>query len=174
MRDNPRFDLQQSKWYVLFVRSNQEKRVAERLHARGIEHFLPCYQLMRQWKDRRVRLELPLFPGYVFVRLPFAERAKALSTPHVVNLVGTKTSPSAISDEEIAWIRLGIEHGKAVPHPYLNVGERVVITSGALSGLEGLLLKIRNSTRVVVALDSIARAFVIEVDACCVRPAGAG
>jgi hypothetical protein len=126
---------------------------------------------MRQWKDRRRKLELPLFPGYVFVRLPFTERAKAISTPQVVCLVGGKTSPSAVSDEEIAWIKLGLEHGRAEPYQYLNVGERVVISSGALSGLEGLLLKIRNSTRVAVALDSIARAFVVEIDACCVKPA---
>ena len=162
MGDNPQFDLQQLKWYVLFVRSNQEKRVAERLYARGIEHFLPCYESMRQWKDRRVGLQLPLFPGYVFVRIQFAERNKALSTPQVVSLVGNKTSPSAISDEEIAGIRLAIEYGKAKPHPYLNVGERVVITQGALTGLEGLLIKIRNNTRVAVALHSIARAFVVE------------
>lgn len=163
-------DFQQPKWYVLFVRSNQERRVATRLQAREVEHFLPCYESVRQWKDRRVKLEVPLFPGYVFVRLPLTERAKALTISNVVSLVGTRNLPSAVSDEEIAWIKLGIEHGKAGPYPYLNVGHRVVVTEGVMCGMEGVLLRKRNNTRIVLSLDSIARSFVVEIDAAWVRP----
>jgi transcription antitermination factor NusG len=166
-------DFAESKWYVLFVRSNQEKRVARSLSERGIQHFLPCYASLRQWKDRRVKLEMPLFPGYVFVRLPFLERMKANSVPNVVALVGTRNSPSVISEDEIAWIRQGLEHGKATPHEYLEEGERVEITDGAMSGMKGVLLRRHNETRVVISLDSIARAFVVEVDAVSVRPVSA-
>jgi transcription antitermination factor NusG len=165
-------DVQQPKWYVLFVRSNQEKRVADALRGRDIEYFLPSYKSVRQWKDRRVTLEIPLFPGYVFLRLPLAERARALSVANVVSLVGTRNQPSAISDEEIAWIRLGIEHGNAEPYPYLKVGQRVVVTEGVLCGMQGILERKRNNSRVVVSLDSIARAFVVEIDASWVRPVG--
>jgi len=162
-------DFQEPKWYVLFVRSNQEKRVAHGLDERGIEHFLPCYQAVRQWKDRRVKLEPPLFPGYVFARLAFIERIKALTVPNVISLVGSKHAPSVISEDEIQWIRHGIEHGRAEPHEYLKVGERVVITDGVLSGMEGILLHKRNGAKVVVSLDSIARSFAVEVDAACVK-----
>jgi transcription antitermination factor NusG len=157
-------------WFVLFVRSNQEKRIAQRLADRQIEHFLPCCRSVRQWKDRRVTLEMPLFPGYVFVRLPFLERSKVLTLPNVVSLVGNKNSPSVISEEEIAWIRRGVEHGNASPHPYLQIGQRVIITAGALSGMKGLLVRKQNNTRVVVSLDSIARSFVVEVDLESVAP----
>ena len=163
-------DAQYPRWYVLFVRSNQEKRVAEALHGRDVEHFLPCYKSVRQWKDRRVTLEIPLFPGYVFLRLPLIDRAKALTVSNVVSIVGTRNEPSAISDEEIAWIKLGIEHGRAEPYPYLKMGQRVIVTEGVMSGMEGILVRKRNNTRVVVSLDSIARAFVVEVDASSVRP----
>ena len=166
-------DAQQPRWYVLFVRSNQEKRVAEALRGRDVEHFLPCYKSVRQWKDRRVTLEIPLFPGYVFLRLPQVERAKALTVSNVVSMVGTRNEPSAISDEEIAWIKLGIEHGKAEPYPYLQLGQRVVVTEGVMCGMEGILMRKRNNTRVVVSLDSIMRAFVVEVDASSVRPLAA-
>jgi len=166
-------DLQEPRWYVLFVRSNQEKRVAQRLSSRNVEHYLPCYESLRQWQDRRVRLEIPLFPGYVFVRLPLLERLKVLTLPNVVSLVGPKHSPAAISEDEIAWIKQGIEHGKVEPHPYLEAGERVVISSGILAGLEGVVLRMKNSTRVVVSLKSISRAFVVEVDRACIEPAGA-
>lgn len=164
-------DFEQPKWYVLFVRSNQEKRVAHRLSGRSVEHFLPCYESLRHWKDRRVRLQTPLFPGYVFVRLPLLERLRVLTLPNVVSLVGPRNSPSTVSDDEIAWIRQGIEHGRAEPYDCLSEGQRVVIRGGVMSGMEGILLRARNSTRVVVSLDSISRAFVVEVDAACVEAA---
>src|SRR5436853_282941 len=81
---------QEPKWYVLFVRSNQEKRVAGRLEQLTVEHCLPCYSSVRQWKDRRVKIEIPLFPGYLFVRLPFVERLRVLTVSNVVSLVGTR------------------------------------------------------------------------------------
>ncbi len=161
------------KWYVLFVRSNQEKRVAHCLADRGVEHLLPCYRSRRQWKDRRVELEMPLFPGYVFVRLPFIERMKALTVPNVVSLIGNKKAPSVVSDAEIMWIRQGLKQGTAGPHHYLKQGQRVVITVGALSGLEGILVRLQNNMRVVVSLDSIQRAFMVDVAEAWLQPVGA-
>lgn len=158
-------DFEQPKWYVLFVRSNQEKMVAERLRSRSVEHFLPCYQAVRQWKDRRVTLEVPLFPGYVFVWLNLRERNQALTVPNVVSLVGARNAPAPVSDQEINWIRMGIEHGRAAPYPYVRAGQRVLITSGVMAGMEGIVLDRRNGARVIIALDSIARAFCVEVDA---------
>lgn len=157
-------DFGHAQWYALYVRCNQEKNVAHSLNSRGVEHFLPCYQSLRRWKDRHVRLELPLFPGYVFVRLPVRERGKALLVPHVVSLVGTRSAPSAIAEDEIECIRRGLEHGKLEPHEYLRVGQRVVIVEGIMSGMEGILLRKQNQTRVVVSLDSISRAFAVEVE----------
>ena len=154
----------ESKWYVLFVRSNQEKRVAQHLLSRTIEHFLPVYESVRQWKDRKVRLLSPLFPGYVFVRLPLADRLKALIVPNVVNLVGTKNAPAVISEEELEWIKRGTTYGKAEPHPYIKAGDPVVIKVGPMAGMEGIFVQVQNNTRVLIRLDSIARAFAVEVD----------
>ena len=98
-------DAQQPRWYVLFVRSNQEKRVADALGGRDVEHFLPCYKSVRQWKDRRVTLEIPLFPGYVFLRLSLAERAKALTVSNVVSLVGNRNQPSSTPAARSSWPR---------------------------------------------------------------------
>lgn len=163
-------DPYRSRWFVLFVRSNQEKRTAVRLTACNVQHFLPCYRSMRHWADRRVTLEMPLFPGYVFVHLPFVERAKVLTLPNVVSLVGGRNSPAVVSEEEINWIRMGIEHGNALPHPNPSAGDRVRIVAGALSGMEGILLRRQNNTRVVVCLDSISRSFVVEVSLDAIEP----
>lgn len=159
-----------AKWHALFVRSNQEKRVALFLENLSVEHFLPCYVSVRQWKDRRVTLKMPLFPGYLFVRMQPREKMKVQTVPQVVSLVGKKDSPAVISDEEIAGIRAAVEHGQAEPHEYLEAGQRVVITEGVMLGMEGILMTVRNRARVVVSLQSIGRAFVVEVGANCVQP----
>jgi transcription antitermination factor NusG len=158
------FDSLLPQWFVLFVRTNQEKTTASRLDHLQIEHFLPCFRSLRQWKDRRVTLDVPLFPGYVFVHLPHAERMRVLTLPNVLYFVGSGSSPAVLTDEEIAWIGCGLQSGNAMPHECLNEGQRVVITSGALAGLKGILVRKVNNTRIVVSLDSIGRAFAVEVD----------
>jgi transcription antitermination factor NusG len=161
---------QPQKWYVLFVRSNQERRVADALAARSVEHYLPSYSAIRQWKDRRVKLEMPLFPGYVFVHLALIEKMKALTVPNVVSLVGSSRVASEVPEEEVLGIRRGLEQGNVRPHPYLNEGERVIITSGIMSGMRGILLRRHGETQVVVSVESIFRSFVVEVDTDCVKP----
>lgn len=160
----PSFNSLVPQWFVLFVRTNQEKTTASRLDHLQIDHFLPCFRSLRQWKDRRVTLDVPLFPGYVFVHLPHAERMRVLRLPNVLYFVGSGSSPAVLSDEEIAWIGRGLQSGNAVPHECLSKGQRVVITSGALAGLKGILVREVNKTRVVVSLESIGRAFTVEVD----------
>jgi transcription antitermination factor NusG len=154
----------------LYVRANQEKKTALRLTNNCIEHFLPCYRSVRQWKDRRVTLEMPLFPGYVFVHLPFIDRLKVLALPNVVDIIGSKSAPSIVSPDEIDFIKRGVEFGNAAPHFSLVEGQHVVITSGVLRGMEGTLLRSQNNTRVVVSIDSIARSFAVDVDISCLRP----
>src|SRR5258708_30349721 len=114
-----------------------------------------------------------LFRGYLFVRLQLQEEMKVLTIRQVVSLVGRKNSPSPISDEEIAGIRAGVEHGNAEPHEYLEAGQRIVITDGVMCGMEGILLTVRSRARVVISLQSIGRAFVVEVGADSVRPLSA-
>jgi transcription antitermination factor NusG len=160
----------QPQWYVLMVRCNHEKRIAQQLKEKGIDHLLPCYRSIRQWKDRRVTLEMPLFPSYVFVRILLDERLRALAIPHVFSFVGTAGSPSAVPEQEIDALRRGTEHGKSEPYPYLTAGDRVVVTEGALCGVTGILLRQQGSARLVVSVESIARSFVLEVDSSYVQP----
>ncbi len=127
----------QTCWYALHVRCNQERAVTRGLTCRGIFHFLPCYDSVRQWKDRRVKLQVPLFPGYLFVRIPLRQRMLVITVPNVVSLVGRGSTPTPVSQEQIDWIQRGIEHGNALPHEWLAVGRRVLIVQGPMTGLEG-------------------------------------
>ena len=89
---------------------------------------------------------------------------RVLTLPNVLYFVGSSSFPAVLTDEEIAWIGRGLQSGNAVPHECLTKGQRVVITSGALAGLKGILVRKINNTRVVVSLDSIGRAFAVEVN----------
>src|ERR1700688_1751675 len=123
-------------WYAAYTSANHEKRVAEQLVRSSVEHFLPLYHTVRRWKDRRVQLQLPLFPGYVFVRLALRDRFQVLQVPGVANLVGFNGMPTALPREEIDALRTSLMNGaRAAPHPYLRLGRRVRIKAGPLAGM---------------------------------------
>jgi transcription antitermination factor NusG len=161
----------EERWYAAQTSANHEKRVAEQLNLRAVEAYLPLYSSVRRWKDRRVRLELPLFPGYVFVRLALRDRLQVLQTPSVARLVGFGGQPTPLPEQEIDALRKGITHGMLIePHPYLKVGQRVRVRSGPLLGLEGILQRKKNVNRLVLSLDLIMRSIAVEIDASEVLP----
>jgi transcription antitermination factor NusG len=154
------------QWCVAYTSANHEKRVTEQLVQRSVEHFLPTYESVRRWKDRRTKLHLPLFPGYVFVCLPVCDRIKVLQVPGVACLVGFNGQPAVVADQEIEALRSSIApHLGVQPHPYLKVGHRVKIRRGILAGVEGILVRRKNALRVVLSIDLIMRSVSIEVDA---------
>lgn len=153
------------RWYVAQTCSRHEKRVAEQLKGKDIEHLLPVYETVSRWKDRRVRLELPLFPGYVFVRLPLRERLSVLEIPSIARLVGFGGLPVALPDNEMEAIRNGLTSRLRIkPHPYLTIGRRVRIKAGPLAGLEGILLRKKGTFRFVLTVTLIQRSVIADVD----------
>jgi transcription termination/antitermination protein NusG len=163
----------EQRWYAAYTCAHHEKRVAAELRMREVESFLPLYSSMRRWKDRRVQLELPLFPGYVFVRLALRDRLRVVQIPSVVRLVGFNGLPAALPDEEMEILRSGLcQSLGAEPHPFLTIGRRVRITNGPFAGLEGILKRKKGNLRVVVSLELIQRSVAVDVDAADVRPGG--
>ena len=161
-----------SSWYAAYTSANHEKRVAEQLTHRSVEHILALYAVSRRWKDRWVHLQQPLFPGYVFVRLALRDRLLVSSIPGVACLVGTGRMPTAIADEDIAALRRVVGEGLSVqPHPYLTVGRRVRITAGALAGYEGVLIRRRGKQRVVLSIELIRQSMVVDADEFSIEPA---
>jgi transcription antitermination factor NusG len=155
----------QARWYAAQTCANHEKRVFEQLEQRTVEAYLPRYLSMRRWKDRRVRLELPLFPGYVFVHLALRDRLRVLQTPSVVRLVGFGGQPAPLADHEIDKLRQGLAREmRFEPHPYLRIGQRVRVRTGPLQGLEGILVRRKNVSRLVVSIDLIMRSVAAEID----------
>jgi transcription antitermination factor NusG len=159
-------------WYAAYTNANHEKRVTQQLEQRSIEHFLPLYESTRCWKDRRVRLQMPLFPGYVFVKLALRDRLKLLQIPGVVQLVSFNGQPAPLPQEDIQAIRNCLERSQQVePHPYLKTGRRVRVVSGPLQGLEGIILRRKNKTRFVLTFELIMRSVAVEIDETELMPA---
>jgi transcription antitermination factor NusG len=152
-------------WYAVYTRANHERRVAGQLRERGVENFLPQYESVRKWKDRRVRLLMPLFPGYVFVHLALQDRLLVLEVPGVAWLVSFAGRPVAVPEEEFARIRGFLNQGLcAKPHPYLKAGRRVRVRSGPLEGMEGIVVRRKNGSRLVISLELIERAMAVDVE----------
>src|SRR6266571_5148149 len=153
-------------WYAAYTYAKHEKRVAAELGVREVEHFLPLYSSVRRWKDRRVQLELPLFPGYVFVRLALCNRLRVVQIPSVVRLVGFGGLPTALPDSEMEILRSGIFQGiRAEPHPFLTIGRTVLIKSGPLAGLRGVVVRKKAERfRIVLCVEAIMRSVSVEVD----------
>jgi transcriptional antiterminator NusG len=156
--------LQAGDWYAAYTAANHEKKVAAELERRSMQYFLPLYSSYRRWKDRRVKLAMPLFPGYLFVRFAWQDRLRALQIPGLVRFVGFGCGAVVVAESEIVRIRNILDHGQhAEPHPYLKTGRRVRVRSGPLAELEGTVVKRKSKTRLIVSFDSIQRSVAIEV-----------
>ena len=163
-----------SRWFAVYTTSRHEKRVAEHFSHRQIEHFLPLYRADRKWKDgSRVTLDLPLFPGYIFVHIRKTERVSVLNVPGALAVVGgTGREPAPLPDAAIDALRCGLRQREAEPHPLLTVGNRARIRSGAFAGMEGVVVKKKNGFRVVLTLEQIMQSIAVEVDEGDLEPLG--
>src|SRR5208282_196620 len=152
-------------WFALQVRSRFEKNVASFLDGKGYEWFLPTYRSRRRWSDRMKDVELPLFPGYLFCRFNPQERLPILKTPGLISIVSTAKIPTAVDEAEIVALRTLVSSGlPRQPWPYLQVGQRVRIEYGALSGLEGILLQHKGHDRIVLSVTLLQRSVSAEIE----------
>jgi transcription antitermination factor NusG len=161
-----------SQWFAVRTASGREKSVAAQLNAKGFEEFLPVYRSRRQWSDRIKELELPLFPGYLFCRFDFNDRLPIMVTPGVKLIVGFGRTPMPVSETEIDNLRRVVASGAAAEphHQYLTVGERVRIREGSLAGVEGILVDVKNSWRIVLSVELLQRSVSVELDRAAIEP----
>jgi transcription antitermination factor NusG len=158
-------------WNVVYTRHQHERFVAEALRRNGFEVFFPTYTVIRRWTDRKKYLSLPLFPCYVFLRSCFEQRWNFFATPGMHSLVMFGGSPAWVSELEIDAIRLAVESTFRVePHPFLSCGDWVRIKSGPLAGLEGILVRKKGISRLILSLEPLGKSVAVEVDALSVQP----
>ena len=160
------------RWYVLYTKARHEKKVANLLGDRRVNSYLPVYRSARRWQDRQKEIELPLFPGYVFVRIALRSRLQVLTVPGVVRIVTFDGKPVPIADSEVDALRQGLSNARGIkPHPYLKVGKRVCVRSGPFAGMNGILVRRKQKYRLVLSIDLIMRSLSVEIDETEVGPA---
>lgn len=160
-------------WFAIWTRSRHEKIVRDQLEKKSdVDVFLPTIGKWSRWKDRKKKIDWPLFPGYVFARFVADERVGILKVDGVVQIISNNGMLSAIPDEEIDSIRTLVESELAYdPVPLIKEGDMVKVTSGPLKGVVGrLITKKGASARLVLSVDLIGQAVSVEVDAADVKP----
>jgi len=162
---------EQFQWYAAYTYPRHEKKALDQLVGREIESFLPSYRAIRKWRNGcKVEVLLPIFPGYVFVRIQLREQLRVLQIPSVVSLVSFGGIPAPLPAEVVETLKATLETVHAEPHPFVKAGDRVRIVSGCLAGLEGILLRKASGYRFVLNVDMIMQAVSVEVDVEDVEP----
>lgn len=160
-----------SSWFALTVGPSHERRAERCLQNQGFEAYLPVYRVRRQWSDRVKNLDTPLFPGYVFCRFAYEDRLRVLSSPGVRSVVTTGKDPAPVAEDELSAVRSLLASGRPLlPWPYLRIGQRVTIRDGRFALLRGVIVRAKDSWRVVISVDALNCSVSIEVDADQVAP----
>ncbi len=152
------------RWLAAYTRHQHEMKVAQQLRQSDVRCLVPTFYRFSRWSDRLKKVEAPLFPGYVFVRVSEAERLILLRTPGVISVVCCAGKAAAIPDADIERLHACAAHPELVePHAFLQIGQKVRIRRGPFASWEGVLVEKRNTTRLVIAFEQIARSISVDV-----------
>lgn len=152
-------------WYVLVTRSRHEKKCNELLRKKGFEVFLPLQKVMREWSDRKKEIELPLFSGYLFIRYEEARRLEVLNIPGIVRFIRYNQQDAIIPETQIQAVRLALQNMKSVEvtDQKFSQGQEITIKSGPFKGLFGKIIQYKGKRKILVSIDAIGKALLIEL-----------
>jgi len=152
-------------WFALTVRSRLEAVTETHLQERGLEAFVPWHRVKRRWSDRIKELSQNLFPGYIFARFAYEHQMQVLNLPGVQSIIGFSNIATTVPEAELQAVRAAIQSGLPLgPWPYITKGQQVRITSGALEGTEGTLIREKDNFRVVLSIHLLQRSIAVEID----------
>lgn len=159
------------RWFAVWTRSRHEQVVRAQLEEKHLPVFLPTVTRWSRWKDRKKKIDVPLFPGYVFAHFDPAGRLAVLKCSGVVSIVSFNGEPAPVPDHEIEGIRTLVESTLPYdPCPTIKTGARVEVVHGPLRGVVGRLTRKGTQSRLVLSVDLIGQAVSVQVDAADVQP----
>lgn len=154
-------------WYVFYTKSRQEKKVRDLLLRRGYEVFLPLQKVMRQWSDRKKKVEVPLFNSYLFVLDTEDKIPLILQTPGIAWNIRHNDKPAILQARELETIQRFLNSGlllESQADQHLEAGDPVVVMDGPLKGMWGRLMKTEAGDKFTVALESIGQLMLVRLD----------
>jgi transcription antitermination factor NusG len=155
------------EWYALHTKARHEKRVAAALESKGIFCFLPIHTELRQWSDRKQRVELPLFSNYVFAKSDSSRESRGaiLRTDGIISFVGSGGFGTPIPEEQMDAVRAIVKDRIAFTHhPFLNVGQLVRVRGGSLDGVQGILVSKNGDQSLIISVETIQRSLALRVE----------
>lgn len=154
------------QWFAAYTRSRTEKKVAEALQELGIEYYLPLYRTIRQWSDRKKKIEEPLIRSYIFVRIVQKEYLPVLQVSGVVKIVQFAGNPVPIPDWQINNLKILLGAGILIENngKEFKKGEEVVITHGSLEGLKGVVARSGNRTKLIISITAIKYNILVDIE----------
>ncbi len=153
------------KWYAIYTKSRNEKKLAANLEAKGIEVYLPLLKILKQWSDRKKWVEIPLFRSYIFVHIYDKNYLDVLQTEGVVRFVTFRNERIPIPENQIIAVRSYLEEDDPINIENLKYlpGDRVEICRGPLRGLLGILVEVKGKQRVMVEIESIGQKLILNL-----------
>jgi transcription antitermination factor NusG len=152
------------RWWVLHTRARNEKHVASKLAQHRVLHYLPLVQVHHTYAKRKVAFSVPLFPGYVFLCGEHGDCDAARRTHRVANILYVEDQRRLRA--ELQHVHRAIAGSRTVElFPSLQVGQRCRITSGALAGLEGIVVRQGRHCRMYLSVSALGQSASVEVDA---------
>ena len=150
---------------MIYVRSRHEKSVYSALLDKGIDASLPMMTVVRKWSDRKKKMQIPLFRGYVFVKIDVnIDNLNVLQTAGVVKFIGIRNKPSRIPDEQIHWMHMLVAESAIVrAEKEIPTGQRVRVMMGPFKGVRGVVKRVGSRSRLVVLIESIMQAISIDI-----------
>ena len=161
-------ETQNQNWYAIYTKSHHEQKVFQALTDKSITAFLPKVETLSSRKDRRKKIWLPLFPGYVFFRIPWDLKLywEVLKTDGVVRTLTMGGKPAPVPEVEIHSVKIAVEsYLPLFPHPFVREGDRVIIEAGPLKGAQGIFLSREGkSGKFIIGVELLNRAVAVEIE----------
>ncbi|MBI2485757.1 MAG: UpxY family transcription antiterminator [Deltaproteobacteria bacterium] len=162
---NPFSTSSTKEWYSVYTMVRHEKAANLALAEKDIETFLPLREVLSRWKDRKKRIQIPLFPGYLFVNIHLKDMWDVLNRRNVVRILGVQGIPIPVPVEQINAIKRLLESDlRYDPYPYFAEGKEVIVVNGPLQGVRGKILEVRGNYRLILSVDFIQRSVSLEID----------
>lgn len=151
-------------WYVIYTAPKAEKKIASTICDLGMESYLPLYTSIRKWSDRKKKVELPLFPNYVFVKTEATNRFDLFGVQGILKFVSVQRNPVVVPESEIEMIRKVLDKKyEVLQEDYFQAGTKVMVKEGQLGGLVGVVLKQNGTSRVMLRIEELQKAFSINI-----------
>ncbi len=152
-------------WYAVYTYPKVEKRVHSDITELGFESFLPTHTIIRQWSDRKKKVEEPLFPNYVFVRTNLQRRFDILKVPGLVRFITFEGQPLSIPDEQIDQVKSIMSSDSDITCEKYDrkVGEKVLVTNGQFKGIEGVIKNVNGKSRLIIEIEALKQAVSVDI-----------